>query len=216
MNEKMILTAYHGSGCDIEAFDFAFTGIGNDQNGSGFYFTTSLDEAIAYCSNSLNGLPKPGGVDSPTVHQAQLSFTKLLDSQDESALTFENVVRIIRRSPRLDESLENWDEVTDSTRARVLAKAASAYTQPAGEGPLLKRLFALANDFFGNDTRAFNEAVRDVLGIDGVVEHYEDKTHFVVFFPEQINISSRWTVNEARELACLSDQEQARSSRERP
>ena len=194
------VTAYHGSGCRIDSFDYAFTGIGNDQNGSGFYFTSNIEEAIAYCSNTINGLEKPGGMSNPTVHMAHLSFNRLLDSQSEAELQYANVVSIIRRSPRLDECLENWDEVTDATRERVIAMAAKAYTQKEGEGPLIKRLFALANDFYGADTKAFNEAVRDVLGFDGVIERFEEKTHFVAFFPEQINVVARWSLEEARRM----------------
>ena len=40
--------AYHGSNVEIKEFDPAFTGKGNDQYGSGFYFATNKEAATAY------------------------------------------------------------------------------------------------------------------------------------------------------------------------
>ena len=187
------IMAYHGSGVPIERFDYAFTGKGNDQNGSGFYFTTSVQEALSYCTRTLPGRDdKLGGAHEPTVHQVVLRMDSPMLCTDDRELSEDEVLAIMAQSPCLDSALENWDEVNDMTRPRLMRQAARNYTQEQGDQPVLRSLFWLANDFFDGHTQVFNEAVRDVLGIDGVIQPLEDSTHYVAFFPEQIEIKARW------------------------
>lgn len=194
------IIAYHGSGCSIELFDYAFTSIGNDQNGSGFYFTSSLEEAIAYTKNRIeDDLVKPGGESSPTVHVATLRFLRLLDCREALSISAAQVRQILTYAPDLDDRLQDWGEVDYEGRALVLSRAINSYKHKRSDGPVIKTLFKISNDFFGRDTRAFNEAVRDVLGIDGVMERHEDKIHYVAFFPDQIRMLERLTRDEALE-----------------
>ena len=65
---------YHGTGTSIEEFLPEFTGQGNDQYGSGFYFTTDRETAEGYTTRTLNDQSKPGGMDNPNVIPAYLNI----------------------------------------------------------------------------------------------------------------------------------------------
>lgn len=185
-------TLYHGSGCAIDRFNYAFTGVGNDEVGSGFYFTTSLAQALDYTERRIDpNQEKPGGMDSPTVHVAQVNFQGLVDHDYRRSLKTSEVLAILRASPRLEEVLGNFGDLDDEPRDRVLFRAAKAYV-PSSEATALRHaLFMMANDFFRHETQAFNEVVKKVLGIDGMVVRHEDNDHYVVFTPEQITITER-------------------------
>lgn len=50
-----LLPVYHGTDTTIRAFDFKLAGQGNDQYGSGFYFTNNYEHAQAYTTDELTG-----------------------------------------------------------------------------------------------------------------------------------------------------------------
>ena len=68
------LVVYHGSGTKFWEFKNEFTGIGNDQYGPGFYFTSDQDVAHGYTTRRMNDQIKPGGEDNPTVMPVYLSI----------------------------------------------------------------------------------------------------------------------------------------------
>lgn len=184
------LVAFHGSGVAIDVFDYQFTNQGNDQNGSGFYFTTDLEEAIRYCNALYQNQPKLGGDDNPTVHVVRLTFENVLDCKDERALTAAAVKKIILASPVLDDALTNFGDVEFEGKVAVLNEAVQLYVTRKGDTPVIKELHKLANDFFpdAKHTEAFNRAVFKATGIDAVKEEYGNRTHYVAFFPEQVEI----------------------------
>lgn len=184
------LVAFHGSGVAIDRFDYQFTNQGNDQNGSGFYFTTDLEEAIRYCTALYQGQPKLGGDDAPTVHVVRLTFENVLDCTDERALSAAAVKKIILASPVLDDALTNFGDVEFEGKATVLNEAVQMYVSRKGDTQVIKQFHKLANDFFPNaeHTESFNRAVFKATGIDAVKEEYGNRTHYVAFFPEQVEI----------------------------
>ncbi|WP_455233249.1 ADP-ribosyltransferase-containing protein [Geopseudomonas aromaticivorans] len=189
-----IIDAYHGSGTKIDQFSYEFTGIGNDQNGSGFYFSTDINDAIGYCTGTLNGQPKPGGMETPTVHHVRLHLENPLDCQTTGELTRAQARNFIERAPNLDDALSNWGDVDHEGREAVIRRAVSAYTpNDSADGEparLLRWLHSMANDFYPEDVEAFNRSVQAILGYDSVVERFEKngKAHYVAFFPEQVEI----------------------------
>lgn len=213
MSPSIYVGGYHGSGTRIDAFDYAFTNQGADQIGSGFYVTTSLKEAIMYTGATREGLPKLGGTDSPTVHVLSLGFRKLLDATADVPISPAQVKRIILRSPMLDRALSDFGDVDYEGRASVLARAIPSYVHRKGDGPTIKRFHSLANDFYRNDTKAFNQAIFQVLGYDGITVQNEESTHYLAFFPEQISIEEYLTVDEARQRLAQTAQESRQSTR---
>lgn len=196
------LVLYHGTGslenCDV--FKPEMTGFGNDQFGSGFYFTTNRVEASGYSTdvtpNVAEGVRKLGGDDSPGVLPVYLAVERPVIVEGHSLrdsdlnLSVTQAYAIIARCPGirdLDNSplgdfVDIWSagEVTD----QMLRKVAQNY---AG-----RRALQLENDFFRDQAAAFREALRDVTKYDGATFYYNDgangevNCHFVAWFPEQI------------------------------
>lgn len=204
--------AYHGSACPIEQFDYQFTGIGNDQNGSGFYFTTDPGEALGYTEYELNSQTKPGANGNPTVHKAEVHFDCLMPNDAQFSISPAQVKRMVRYAPNLRDALENWGDLSRYSMTHVLNEAVGHYAHHKDDGPTIRTLFKIANDFFDGETEAFNRAMLEVLGIDGIVEHYPDKSHFVAFFPNQIDIIERLTPQEAQARLGLDDEYDAQSN----
>ena len=191
------LMVFHGTGNldGLHQFDPAMTGKGNDQVGSGFYFTTNAEEASGYATavtaNAGVGARKLGGDESPGVLAAYLAIknpivvrgSNLRDADIE--LTHKQAVQIINRAPNirdLDETplgdhLDVWSvgRVTD----KMISDVAKLYTGPS--------LMSLENDFFRSNSTAFRHAVHEATGHDGVVMEFNGgHKHFVAWFPEQI------------------------------
>ena len=188
---------YHGTGNleEMEAFNPALTGQGNDQIGSGFYFTSDRNEASLYTTsvtaNAGPGARKLGGDGSPGVTSVYLAITEpilsdgatLTDTDVE--LTAEQAEAIIRKSPNLynvDESpLGDWHDIwSDGIQEWMVEDVAHSYAGPS--------LVSLEYDFFKSDATGFREAVSEVLGYDGVIQRFSgaDKQHYVAWFPTQI------------------------------
>lgn len=180
------INVYHGSGVRIVKFDFRFTEQGNDQLGSGFYFTTDEDEANYYAIATINNLPKLGGDSDPTIHKVSILLTNPLPATKVQSLKSSQVRQIISSAPKLDECLGNWGDVEFEGREKLIRQAVSSYCDC--DEVLVKTLCKLSNDFYPGDVQAFNNVITKVLGYDGVVMSFEDKTHYVAWFPEQITV----------------------------
>lgn len=193
------LVVYHGSGTNIEAFDPALTGQGNDQIGSGFYFTTNRSEAQGYTTaitgNAPQGARKLGGDDAPTVIDAYLSIQKPIEVRGSNLtdtdvnLTKAQAEAVIRRAPLLrdedDSPMGNWHDIWGSGGVQdwMIRDVAKHYAGP--------NLISLEADWFRGDATAFRHALRDVLGYDGVVMRFDNgTTHWVAWFPEQVKSAS--------------------------
>lgn len=181
------MKAFHGSGASIDQFSYEFTDIGNDQLGSGFYFTTKFSEALGYATSRLNGAVKPGGMLDPTIHEVELSISNPMLNTLERSFSLADITEIIKRSPMLNDALANWGEIEFSGKDALIKEAATAY---ASRSPVLAiRTFnELSSDFYTGHTQAFFEAVREIFKYDGVVCHFDEYSHHVAWFPEQIQI----------------------------
>lgn len=176
---------YHGSGAAIEEFDFAFTDQGADALGSGFYFTTDEREGRGYTTaRNASGSEKLGGEARPTLVKAYLNLTNPLDADAVGSVTPAQVAKILKRAPGYEYALANYGDVEFEGREAVVARAVEAYAFE--DDNVLQRLHPIANDFFSGEVEAFNNAIREVLGYDGIKKSLGDRTHYVAFFPEQI------------------------------
>ena len=187
--QGQLLVMYHGTGTTINEFQESFTGQGNDQYGSGFYFTNSEEEAQAYTVKDKNGMDKPGGMDQPNVVPAYVNITKPIIVNGASLndapvdLTQAQAEIIIRKAPNVraqDGPMSDWHDITrGGVKAWMFTDVARNYTGAS--------LISLENDFYHNDATAFRNAVRDVLGYDGVITTFDNgKQHSVAWFPVQI------------------------------
>ena len=167
---------YHGTNSPISEFLFEFTNKGNDQLGSGFYFTDTPSEASGYAEdNAGNVMP------------VYLSVQNPLDEDQTGNLTESQVRRFIKNAPKYKQRLTDWGDVQYEGERAVLDRAVNAYTRTPEDGPLLKGLFQIANDFYGDDIQKFNEQVTKILKFDGVRSKKPyGATHIMGFQPNQI------------------------------
>lgn len=167
---------YHGTNAPISEFLFEFTNKGNDQLGSGFYFTDTPSEASGYAEDN-------GG----NVMPVYLSVQNPLDEDQTGNLTESQVRRFIKNAPKYKQRLTDWGDVRYEGERAVLDRAVNAYTRTPEDGPLLKGLFQIANDFYGDDIQKFNEQVTKILKFDGVRSKKPyGATHIMGFQPNQI------------------------------
>lgn len=190
------LVLYHGTGNleNLDSFDPGLTGNGNDQIGSGFYFTTSTEEASAYTTaitpQAGENAIKLGGDASPGVaivylnirHPVSVNGHTLKD--EDLSLTIKQAAQVIRRAPHiydLEESpLQNWHDIwLEGIQERMIDGVAKHYKGTS--------LISLENDFFRDHSTAFREALRDTTGRDGAsIVFPNEKVHWVAWFPDQI------------------------------
>lgn len=182
---------YHGTGNmkDFEAFDPEYTGKGDDQSGSGFYFTSIASTASAYTGRKNIHTPKNGGEDSPGVMMVYLSLQNpIVLAPEESSIHVVDVspkdaYNIIKHAPNLydvnESPVGNWFDVWTAGKVEeyMIKGAASEYNN----------LLHIENDWFREDSGKFREMVRKVMGYDGVIQKFNDQnTICVAWFPEQI------------------------------
>jgi hypothetical protein len=187
---------FHGTGAAFVAFDPAFTGQGEDQLGSGFYFTTDIVQAKAY-QTKIQSVDKPklGGDLTPNTVSSYLALKnpiRLAVEQEtlrEVKITAAQVLSILKSAPNVydgeESPLANWfDNDGKAFTNAQLAKVSKDYVD----------LISLENDFFKNDATAFRQAVFEATGHDGVVkEQPNGSQHYVAWFPSQIKSSEPLT-----------------------
>jgi hypothetical protein len=88
-------TWYHGSKNKFLQFDIARTGKGNDKEGSGFYFSTSMDTARQYGNN---------------IFVCRINPKKILQTKGSTATIRNKLISLMKNSPDLNFVLSNWDE----------------------------------------------------------------------------------------------------------
>lgn len=176
---------HHGSGTNIQRFDYAYTELGHQALGSGFYFTTSRDVAHGYTTHRMDSsMEKPGGEDNPTVVSVYLNIRHPLDATKKGVIPRPKIAALIKASPELRTNLENWGDVQWEGKTVVFNRAVDGYYEH--QDTVLRTLNTISTDFYQGHVREFNQAVRKVLGYDGVRGDLEGETHWVAWFPEQI------------------------------
>lgn len=169
---------YHGSNKVIDDFKYEFTNKGNDQLGSGFYFTNNKDDAKRY---------------GQYVHEVELSLDNPLDADKKGNLTIKQARNFIKTAPNYKEDIWEWGDIDSEGEEKVLRKASEAYAFKNQN--IVRSLFSLANDFYRDEPKIFNENIKSILGFDGVIKKHENgDIHYVAFFPHQIKILNKGIV----------------------
>ena len=185
------LVVYHGTGTTIEEFKPEFTGQGNDQYGSGFYFTTSRETAEHYTGATLNGQPKLGGSDNPNVIPVFLNIRNPIVVNARETPNLYNFDVSTAKAARIIEKMPNIMDEEES----ILGDFIDEYWEAGPKKHMIQELArmydwtlgTLETDIFRDFPTEFREAVNKVLGYDGVQVNFEDGTkHYVAWFPNQI------------------------------
>ena len=185
------LIVYHGTGTNIEEFLPEFTGQGNDQYGSGFYFTTDRETAEGYTTRTLNDQSKPGGTDNPNVIPAYLNIRNPLVVE---ARETPNLYQIEVPASQAAKIIGKLPDIMDPENS-ILGDFFDDYWESGPKRSMINRLAreydwtlgTLATDIFRDHPTEYRQAVRDVLGYDGVQVNFPSgEKHFIAWFPNQI------------------------------
>ena len=195
---------YHGTN-DLEniaktGFDPSFTGKGNDQFGSGFYFSTTPSQASSFATNLNRN--KAGEVQPAGIIKANLALknplvvdgTKVSNINDLPIdLSSDDVRELLEYSTALKRGLDDeqmnpmgdqisefWD---DGPTDEMMDKLVDTYTN--------SNLSAIENDLFDGNATAFREGLAKVTGYDGIVIDFGDGyKNAVAWKPEQVRSTS--------------------------
>ncbi|WP_191396142.1 hypothetical protein [Flavonifractor sp. An306] len=219
----VLMPMYHGTGAIITEFDPDFTGQGNDQYGSGFYFTSKYSQAKGYMTATTKGadgqdLPKLGGNSNPNVVGVYLNLTNpyVIDGAKNAHMghievSSDDAYRILLNDPDLflpvssvDSDIVNplgdyfedfWNksQYTDGEYRQFIRRLADKYFNPTS--------LLMLDTFFGRHAKEFRQAARDALGHDGVIVHFGNGTdHAIAWFPNQIKAITNTAPTEANNI----------------
>lgn len=174
---------YHGTKHDIQSIDHKKFGTGHDENGPGFYMTSSPVDASSYTFE--RGKVAEGGNVMPVHHDIKNPMPT------NHVFQRSHLEHIIRNAPNLDEKLEDWGEVNDRTREGLIQKAVSSYhSSQSLDNPRngVKTINMLNNDFYGGEhSGELLKRINEVTGHDGVViQRTPTVKHAIAWFPHQV------------------------------
>lgn len=204
---------YHGTKTNIEHFSVDYQGRGNDQYGSGFYFTTNKDVARGYALEPIKdmytGKTLVNENDAPTLITANICMKNpfIVDGMKYSNLsgiipTFGQIKKIIKDLPSLyteennilgDYFEEYWDN--PNNKEYLINRLASEYYADTD----LKQLDILFADY----PDALHKSILKNMGYDGIIVEFEDTTHIIPWFSEQIEIIEKEDILSLEDEVCL-------------
>lgn len=174
---------YHGTPSKFEVFDPKFIGRGNDQLGSGFYFTDDWPTALGYAKRS--------GANEvhPTVLTARLDIKKPIP--EHGGIGVAQIEKILKGSPGFEDALSDFGDIEFEGFSKVLGRATQIYKKVI-DADTLSGLNSISNDFYRGEEARFLKVVFNTTGFDGLVRKVQAQTHAVAWMPDQIEIIERY------------------------
>ena len=176
-------TLYHGTGADFSEFDLDKIGKGNDQYGSGFYFTDNPKETDLYAGAVV-------GKNKPNVIPVNLSIQKPLivdDSKGEAiskkTINKEQIKKLLKSSPLYKQTIREFGDVGYLGEEKVLRDTIDAFYGMDD----FRLMNAINNDFYPGYEGEFVGKFETITGYDGVkVTKQTGDTNYVMFDPKKI------------------------------
>jgi len=192
------IKAYHGTNSDFFTFDKNRIGQGIDQFGAGFYFATDEKTANAYGNRiipSVLNIKKPLKI-YRTLEGGDLYDIHITQNQAYEILKRHPLMYDSEESPLGDFSPEFWEVGAKDYMIRDFAK------QYRSLGLLDGDRFA-----FRNYPNELHEAIRDVLGYDGIEVSFDNtkEKFYIAWFDNQMKSSEAITYDNKGDIIPLSD-----------
>ncbi len=181
-NGKLRIT-YHGSPNRFFTFDRGRIGKGNDQFGAGFYFATSEEASRSYGDNvhkTYLNITKPIVINR-TADGGDLFDVKITQKQAYEILKRHPLIYDPESSPLGDMFEEYWEVGAKDYMIREAAKNFNSIG-------LLDSDYIAYRDY----PNELHEAIRDVLGYDGVEVRFDNTgdRFYVAWFENQIKLTT--------------------------
>ncbi len=194
------IKAYHGTpNADFTVFDRDRVGKGNDQYGAGFYFTTSKTGASHYGKRVIDAALS---IKNPIRFTATTeSGRNLIDA--DITLTSEQAYEVVKRLPDIYDAEES-----------PLGDYFDAYWEVGAKDWMIRELAEqyrdvgyLDSDLFRNYPNELHEALRDVVGYDGVEVTFEStgEKFYVAWFDNQMKSTDPVTYDDNGKVIPLSE-----------
>ena len=182
-NKGRLLTTYHGSPNRFFTFDRGRIGKGNDQFGAGFYFATSEEASRSYGDNvhkTYLNITKPIVINR-TADGGDLFDVKITQKQAYEILKRHPLIYDPESSPLGDMFEEYWEVGAKDYMIREAAKNFNSIG-------LLDSDYLTYRDY----PNELHEAIRDVLGYDGVEVRFDNTgdRFYVAWFENQIKLTT--------------------------
>lgn len=178
-----LLVAYHGSPNQFYTFDRNRIGKGTDQFGAGFYFATNEDASRHYGDNvhkTYLNIQKPIVINR-TADGGDLFDVKITQKQAYEILKRHPLIHDPESSPLGDIFEEYWEV---GAKDYMIREAAKNFTSIG----LLDSDYTAFRDY----PNELHEALRDVIGYDGVEVRFDNSPDkfYVAWFEDQIKLTS--------------------------
>lgn len=192
------IKAYHGTpNTEFTVFDKGRLGKGNDQYGAGFYFATDKEAASHYGRRVIDSVLS---IDNPIRMTANASTNNLI--QADITLTSKQAYEVVKRFPNIyDEENSPLGDYFDSywevgAQDWMIRELAEQY----------RNIGLLDSDLFRYYPNELHEALRDIVGYDGVEVAFEnsDEKFYVAWFDNQIKSAEAVTYDDNGSVIPLS------------
>lgn len=199
-NAGYTIKAYHGTpNTEFTVFDKGRLGKGNDQYGAGFYFATDKEAATHYGKRVIGTALN---IKNPIRITATAdSGTNLIDA--DVTLTQKQAYEVIKRLPNIYDAEESplgdyydsyWEEGAQDWMIRDLARKN-------------RNVGYLDSDLFRYYPNELHEALRDIVGYDGVEVTFEKtgEKFYVAWFDNQMKSTDAVTYDDSGKVIPLSE-----------
>lgn len=157
---------YHGSIKKFAAFSYDYVGQGHDQEGPGFYLTTSIEDARGYGKH---------------IAQVNASITRVVKTTGR--ISPKHVDWLLKSAPNLERVLEDWDE---DIKAAYNKLRNSILTNTVSQHDGFQQIWYDVYYRSGNTKDFCKNMVK--LGYDGVIIQKTGLQHFIGYNPDKLTI----------------------------
>jgi hypothetical protein len=157
---------YHGSKESFAEFSQDFVGLGTDQNGSGFYFTSDPDDAAYYSGQEGN---------------IMAVFLRLRGEVSRNKPLSREILQSIIEAGN-EEDLWNYGDIGHLGKDRVLRDAVDSYALLDA----FNAMICLSNDFYKQDEGKFIDVFSRLTGCNHVMDNKGSASHCVMLNPRDI------------------------------
>lgn len=196
------IDAYHGTpNNDFTVFDKKRVGKGTDQYGAGFYFASNKESAKAYGTRVIETKLK---LNNPIkINGSSDEGANLIDAGFNYLLTEEQAYEVIKRHPDIYDKEESplgdyydtyWENGVEDWMIRDMAS-----------NEFNRNIGYLDSDLFRNYPNELHEALKDIVGYDGVEVSFENGDKFyVAWFDNQMKSAEPVTYDDNGNIIPLS------------